>query len=57
MILYLEEETRVLEEKLGGEVGVINPTDMLDASGQELRVATRVPRPSSLTTWQTWQSV
>ena len=36
------------------QVGHINPTDMLDGSGQQLTVATIVPivpRPSRLTTW------
>ena len=34
------------------EVGTINPTDMPDGGGQQLRVATIdiVPRPSRLTT-------
>ena len=35
------------------QVGTINPTDMPDGSGQQLRVATIVPRPSRLTTWPT----
>ena len=33
------------------QVGTINLTDMPDGSGQQLRVATIVPRPSGLTTW------
>ena len=32
------------------QVGTINPTDMPGGRGQQLRVATIVPRPSRLTT-------
>ena len=37
------------------QVGSINPTDLPDSSGQQLRVAAIVPRPSRLSTWPTWQ--
>ena len=30
------------------QIGTIDPTDMPDGSGQQLRVATIVPRPSRL---------
>ena len=33
------------------QVGTTNPTDMPDSSGQQLRLATLVLRPSRLTTW------
>ena len=51
------EETRVPGENPHCQVGTINPTDMPDGSGQQLRVATIMPRPSRLTTWPTWQPV
>ena len=37
-------------EKPRCQVGTIIPADMPDGSGQQLRVATIVPRPSRLTT-------
>ena len=47
----------VPEENPRCQVGIINPTHMPDGSGQQLRVATIVPRPSTLTTGPTWQPV
>ena len=45
------EETGVPGENPRCQVGTINPTDMPDGSGQQLTVATIVPRPGRRTTW------
>ena len=37
--------------------GPFNSTDMPDGSGQQLRMATIVPRPSRLTTWPASQHI
>ena len=46
MVFKLAEETGVPGENPRCQVGTINPTDMPDGSGQQLTVATIVPRPS-----------
>ena len=51
MLFTLEEDTGVPGGNLRCQAGTTNPTDMPNGSGQQLRVAAIVPKPSLVTTW------